>query len=164
MVPAGRYEADCERPGGVDEITGIASASSGARFDLHFRDETGCEQKYVSYDPLPQKRTGTVPDDLPNLCSVSFVTTYSGARVRKRRAGRALKHGAIEVMLSLAPRSQRASNSALYFPHADAGTLRELLRAQGYDAGELHRTVYGTDEFTLYDPDGTMLIFGSRAD
>lgn len=67
-------------------------------------------------------------------------------------------------MLALAPRSQRASNSALYFHHADAARLRELLRAQGYEAGELRRTVYGTDEFTLYDPDGTMLIFASRAD
>ena len=51
----------------------------------------------------------------------------------------------------------------LYFMVDDARALRQTLIEGGCDPGPVTREAYGLDEFTLRDPDGYELAFGSRA-
>lgn len=61
------------------------------------------------------------------------------------------------------PQAQTYDDVILYFSVDDARALREVLAARGCEPGPVRRQPYGLDEFTLRDPDGYELGFGSPA-
>jgi catechol 2,3-dioxygenase-like lactoylglutathione lyase family enzyme len=53
------------------------------------------------------------------------------------------------------------ADTVLYLMCDDAPARRELLRAAGFDVGEISHEDYGNDEFALRDPDGYAIRFSS---
>jgi len=81
-----------------------------------------------------------------------------------------LARGQIEIMINAS--SERAARGprretktyddvVLYFAIDDARSLHRELSAKGCRPGAVERQDYGLDEFTLRDPDGYELGFGS---
>ena len=52
-------------------------------------------------------------------------------------------------------------DAVFYFTVDDARALRKELAERGCDPGPVARQEYGVDEFTMQDPDGYELAFGS---
>lgn len=76
----------------------------------------------------------------------------------------------IRIMINASPERAACGNRPdpqswddviLYFTVDDAKALRQVLDARGCEPGEITRQPYGLDEFTLRDPDGYELGFGS---
>lgn len=78
----------------------------------------------------------------------------------------------IRIMINVSP--QRTARGArqdprswddviLYFSVDDAYSLRQVLASRGCEPSAIRRQPYGLDEFTLRDPDGYELAFGSPA-
>jgi hypothetical protein len=61
------------------------------------------------------------------------------------------------------PEAKSYDDVVLYFSVSDAHSLQQELRARGCAPGPVERQGYGLDEFTLRDPDGYELGFGSPA-
>lgn len=108
--------------------------------------------------------------------SLAFYTGQLGFRVeRDSRAGdrivwARIARGAIALMINASEeRAKRGRRSVaatyddvvLYFTVDDAPELHRRLRAQGCEPGPLEAQDYGLHEFTLRDPDGYELAFGS---
>lgn len=83
-----------------------------------------------------------------------------------------LSRGPVQLMINAsserARRGARASATTyddvvLYFSVADAPALHRELIGKGCAPGPVERQDYGLDEFTLRDPDGYELGFGSPA-
>ena len=81
-----------------------------------------------------------------------------------------LHRGAIQLMINAsgerATRGERSGartydDVVLYFSVDDVHKLHEGLRSRGYAPGPVERQDYGLDEFTMRDPDGYELGFGS---
>lgn len=83
-----------------------------------------------------------------------------------------LSRGSIQMMINAS--SERAARGAragaktyddavLYFSVDDAHLMHRNLSAKGCAPGPVERQDYGLDEFTLRDPDGYELGFGSPA-
>ena len=81
-----------------------------------------------------------------------------------------LSFGAIEMMVNVSSeRTARGRRSGantyddvvLYFSVDDAHSLHRHLSSKGCNPGPVERQDYGLDEFTLRDPDGYELGFGS---
>lgn len=81
-----------------------------------------------------------------------------------------LRKGAIQLMINAsgerAARGERSGartydDAVLYFSVDDAHKLHQDLESRGYEPGPVERQDYGLDEFTLRDPDGYELGFGS---
>ena len=58
--------------------------------------------------------------------------------------------------------SRTYDDVVLYFMVDDAPALQQVLAARGCEPGPVERQAYGLNEFTLRDPDGYELAFGSR--
>lgn len=59
--------------------------------------------------------------------------------------------------------AQSYDDVILYFSVDDAHALQKVLATRGCDPSTVKRQPYGLDEFTLRDPDGYELGFGSPA-
>lgn len=57
--------------------------------------------------------------------------------------------------------SETYDDAVFYFTVDDARALRKELAERGCDLGPVARQEYGVDEFTMRDPDGYELAFGS---
>lgn len=82
-----------------------------------------------------------------------------------------LSRGPVQIMINVSDerkeRAQRADAKSwddviLYFAVDDVHALRRELVARGCEPAPVKRQAYGLDEFTLRDPDGYELGFGSR--
>jgi uncharacterized glyoxalase superfamily protein PhnB len=83
-----------------------------------------------------------------------------------------LSRGPIQLMINASgervargtrPEAKTYDDVVLYFSVSDAHSLQQELRAKGCAPGPVERQDYGLDEFTLRDPDGYELGFGSPA-
>ena len=81
-----------------------------------------------------------------------------------------ISRGTVAVMINTseerAARGARSSpqtydDAVFYFTVDDARALRRELAEAGCDPGPVERQAYGVDEFTMRDPDGYELAFGS---
>ena len=78
----------------------------------------------------------------------------------------------IRIMINASPQrvsreprrnAETYDDAVLYFNVDDAFVLQRVLAARGCEPGPVQRQAYGLNEFTLRDPDGYELAFGSPA-
>jgi uncharacterized glyoxalase superfamily protein PhnB len=108
--------------------------------------------------------------------SAQFYCEYLGFEVDDRFESEGkliwarLSRGPVEMMINASSeRAARATRDGattyddivLYFSVEDARTLHRELLARGCAPGAVERQDYGLDEFTMRDPDGYELGFGS---
>src|SRR5689334_5278324 len=111
--------------------------------------------------PLPQRRTNHA-----NHRYCPDQATLRTAWLYRRRIGRLRNDEArwIELFFSLSPEHDpKRTASRIYVRVTDADRLHEHWRAASIPGlRQLRNTHYNMREFTHVDPDGNMILFGSR--